>query len=196
MAETDPGAALSIKTDEEAQQFLSEAKANYEIIKAITWIAGIIGVVPPFNFFLMGVRIICGAVNTFMQFGVTANMVGVSTYYANKDNWTDPAAYEAAMAKRTESYTSYDSQRWFTEVSKDEQSMSDFEMATGPLIWGIPYWTVTALVATPLLYILAPFTLSLSWWLFWVLFFSAWFADLWNLIGVSGESSNYVDAIL
>ena len=189
---SDNSDSTAIQSWEDAQAQLATVKSSWETIYNLSLAESIMGVIPIFNVWSLFVRAILALVSYIIYAqDMEASLSALSVFFNDRNNWKDQAAFDAAQARRLESYTAYDSARWFTKVAENEQYMEEFEASGGSLNFSLPYWIVASLIATPFLYALTPVTLSLSFWFFWFLLVSSFWADIWILIGLTGTSSNY-----
>ena len=88
------------------QEIITETKNWYEIVKILSILEGVLGIIPPFNFFFVWVRVLCAAISAILNLMyISPQIMLLATYYNEQSNWTDPTKYEAAMAMKKEAYT-------------------------------------------------------------------------------------------
>lgn len=176
---------------EDAQTLLVDTQSTWDTVAALALVQTILSLIPFVNMVFVFVRATLAAVVLilFNAVDLKNNMVRLAAYFNDKANWEDSAAYDAAMATKKEQYEALDGARWFTSFSEDEKSMEEFDEGAGIdffSMWFIP--TAIGFIF-PILLVLSPFTLTISWWTAILLFvISCWF-DVYSFIGLVTQNS-------
>ena len=91
--------------------------------------------------------------------------------------------FETAQIAKKEAYEAYDASR-FGSVTTDEKSMKEFETGGGQSMYMLPFYLVCALPFSVFLLPFGPFTIGLTWLVFWVLFVAAFLSEIWIIVGL------------
>lgn len=137
----------------DATELLTETRSSWELLATLGLVQTILSFIPVVNWFTGNISWILALVNVIMFMDVSTNMTSLAAFFNKADNWSDPAAYEAAQTLRKTNYAEFD------ESLADEKNMLAFEeggMASG---YTLPFYIA---LTGPLAFVLSIFTLGIG----------------------------------
>ena len=91
---------------------------------------------------------------------VSENLAALATFYNDESNWKDPAAYKANQDVKKAAYEAYDA-----TMASDPAAIEEFEQGGGVASYILPYQVMLGGPGIYILFMLAPFTLFISYFL-------------------------------